>query len=122
MQTIYETKVNGLGDLVEAFLGEKMLILFKDNAPDELKDYCVLHEENNLTDQIAAGDVFYLGNTAYDIVFVGEQVQKNLRDLGHITIRFNGNADNESLEGSLYVEDKPVTLPVCGDIIKIVKK
>lgn len=122
MQTIYETKVKELGSLVEAFLSEKMLILFKVNAPEELRDYCVLHEGNNLNAQITAGDIFCIGGEGYEIAYVGDQVQKNLQDLGHITIRFNGNVDSESLEGSLYVADKPVVLPKIGDKVKIIRR
>ncbi len=32
--------------------------------------------------------IFTLGAASYKIVYVGSQVQKNLRDLGHITLRF----------------------------------
>ncbi len=122
MTTIYETKVKELGSLVESFLEENMMILFKDNAPDELRDYCVLHDGNVLTEKVTAGDVFCIGEKEYEIVFVGDQVQKNLQDLGHITIRFNGNEEGESLEGSLYVEKKSVALPAIGDEIKIIRK
>ena len=52
-----------------------------------------------------------LGKEAYKIIYVGSQVQKNLRDLGHITLRFNANEEGENLEGSLYLENKEV-----GDI------
>lgn len=38
MKTIYNTEVNKLGIMVEEFYGEKMIILFKDNAPEELAD------------------------------------------------------------------------------------
>lgn len=47
MKTIYNTEVNKLGIMVEEFYGEKMIILFKDNAPEELADYCVLHGKMN---------------------------------------------------------------------------
>ena len=44
--TVYETIVNSIGPSVEAFLDEKMLILFGDNAPAELADYCLLINVN----------------------------------------------------------------------------
>ena len=52
-------------------------------------------------------------------MFVGSEVQKNLRDLGHITLRFNGNEEGESLEGSLYLESKGVADVKVGDEIAI---
>lgn len=39
MQKKYETVVNKIGESVSAFLGDKMLILFGENAPAELADY-----------------------------------------------------------------------------------
>ena len=40
MGVIYENEVKGIGDMVEAFKDEGMFILFGDNAPDTLKDFC----------------------------------------------------------------------------------
>ena len=40
MSLVYENKIIGAGDMVSAFQGEKMFILFGDNAPDTLKDFC----------------------------------------------------------------------------------
>ena len=37
---IYENKVKALRDLADAFEDEEMIILFGDNAPDTLADYC----------------------------------------------------------------------------------
>lgn len=111
-----------LGVAADSFLDEKMVILFKDNAPEELADYCVLHNGNALTDTIRVGDCFKLGETAYEIVFVGSEVQKNLDNLGHITLRFNANADGEALEGSLYLEDKAIAAIEPGLELSIVRK
>ena len=121
MQKIYSTTVTELGSLVEDFRAEKMVILFNENAPAELRDYCVLHGDGALTDTVAVGDTLRYAGADFKIVFVGSEVQKNLRDLGHITIRFNGNADGESLEGSLYVEDADVPAIAIGDTVEIYK-
>lgn len=119
MKKIYSTTVTELGSLVEDFRVEKMVILFNENAPAELRDYCVLHKGGELADTVAAGDTLRYAGADFKIVFVGSEVQKNLKDLGHITLRFNGNADGESLEGSLYVEDKPVPAIQAGDTVEI---
>ena len=121
MKKYYSTTVQGLGANVHAFAASKMLIMFNENAPDELREYCVLHRGNALTDTVTAGDTFYLGQTPYKIVYVGSEVQKNLGNLGHITLRFNNNEEGENLEGSLYLEDKPVADVAPGDEISIVR-
>lgn len=70
--------------------------------------YCVLHTGHKLVDTVQAGDVLIFAGIRYKIVYVGDQVQKNLGDLGHITLRFNNNCEAENLEGSLYLEDEIV--------------
>lgn len=119
MKKYYSTTVQELGEQVNAFKGAGMLIMFNENAPQELREYCILHRGNKLEDTVQPGDILKLGDTSYKVVFVGNQVQKNLKDLGHITLRFNANKDGESLEGSLYLEEKPVADVALGDEIAI---
>ena len=119
MKKYYSTIVQEIGVQVHAFKDARMMILFNENAPKELREYCVLHRGNKLDDTVRAGDVFRLGREDYRVVFVGSEVQKNLRDLGHITLRFNGNEEGESLEGSLYPEAKDAADVAIGDEIAI---
>lgn len=121
MKKIYSTIVKNQGPLAEEFIGEKMIILFNENAPAELAEFCVLHIGNELTDTVEIGDILKINDTEYKIVEVGCEVQKNLGNLGHIALRFNNNADGESLEGSIYLEDKEVSLPQVGTEIAIYK-
>ena len=122
MKKYYSTIVQELGAQVHAFKGARMLILFNENAPQELREYCVLHRGNKLEDIVEPGDIFQLGKEAYKIIYVGSQVQKNLRDLVHITLRFNGNKEGENLEGSLYLEDKEIGDIAPGEEIAIYKR
>lgn len=117
MREIYSTKITNIGDMAEAFYGEKMVILFKDNAPEELADYCILHQGNQVSDVIQAGDVLAFNQKTYNIVCVGEEVQPNLTNLGHITLRFDGS--REGLGGSLYLEDTDMPSINIGDQISI---
>ncbi|WP_231036234.1 PTS glucitol/sorbitol transporter subunit IIA [Pectinatus sottacetonis] len=121
LREIYSTTVSSLGPLVKDFITENLIILFNKNAPPELAEFCVLHEGNNLSDIIESGDILKIENNTYKIVYVGGQVQKNLQDLGHISLKFNNNADKESLEGSIYLENKPIFCPSPGNKIKIIK-
>jgi PTS system glucitol/sorbitol-specific IIA component len=121
MKKYYSTTVQELGVNVHSFKDAKMLIMFNENAPEELREYCILHRGNKLEDTVQPGDIFCLGSAEYKIVYAGSEVQKNLRDLGHITLRFNNNDEGEGLEGSLYLEDKPIVDVVPGDEISIVR-
>lgn len=122
MSVIFNTKVVKLGEMASAFIAEKMVILFQENAPDELAEYCVLHRGHQLVDTVQMGDILVFAGIEYKIVYVGEQVQKNLGDLGHITLKFNNNCEAENLEGSLYLEDKEVASIHIGDEISIIRK
>lgn len=101
MKTIYATEVTGIGSLADSFRSERMIILFKDNAPEELADYCVLHSGNLVYGQLQAGDLLSIGSRQYPVIHVGDEVQLNLEQLGHITLRFSGETDG--LGGSVYL-------------------
>ena len=106
---IYSTKVVSLGGEVGAFITTvKMVILFEESlALPELRDMCVMHKGNKVEDTIKEGDTLKMGDKAFKILKVGSEVQKNLTNLGHITLKFDGGAE-ELLEGSLHLEDKPI--------------
>lgn len=118
MSIIYENEIKGMGDMVEAFIGEGMFILFGDNAPDTLKDFCYTIQVKNAEGTIAIGQTLEIDGVSYKIVGVGDVVQKNLEALGHITVSFSGDAAN-GLPGSLVVEKAEVPSLKVGSIIRI---
>jgi glucitol/sorbitol PTS system EIIA component len=115
---IYKTTVTKLGPNARDFLEENMVILFKDNAPEELAEYCVLHQENELAGPIQPGDTAILAGQAFAVTAVGSAVEKNLRSLGHITIKADG-AEEAELPGTLSLEEKPLPRLKEGDTITI---
>ena len=119
---IYSSKIVELGAQVPDFIAAaKMIIMFEESmALPELRDACVMHTGNELTDMIKPGDVYKIGGAEFKIIKVGSEVQKNLMNLGHITVKFDGGA-GEVLEGSLHVEDKPIPEIKAGDTIEIYK-
>ncbi|AVD55109.1 PTS glucitol/sorbitol transporter subunit IIA [Heyndrickxia coagulans] len=119
MKTIYENTIKTKGPMAENFLDEKMIILFGEKAPQELKDYCYLIDVVEPAGEIQTGQALYIGNKVFKITSVGDLVQRNLAALGHITLRFDG-ASTPELPGTLYLEDKEVPLMDSGTEIKIV--
>lgn len=117
-QTIYKTVVTKLGESVSEFLEQGMLITFKDNAPDALAEYCILHSENNLMENIQIGDTLSIESDSYRIIGMGNAVNKNLKALGHITFDFNG-LEEVDLPGTLALESKEIRQIKVGDVIKI---
>lgn len=118
----YSTKVVGVGGQVANFLSAgKMLVMFDDSMVlPELRDISVLHSGNQIQDIIKPGDICKIVDAEFKIIKVGNDVQKNLINLGHIVIKFDGGA-GELLEGSIHVEDKPIPKIQVGDEISIIE-
>lgn len=115
---IYKTEIKSIGKLAKEFLQEKMLILFGNEAPDGLKDYCFGIDVKSVQDKIQTGQYLSIDGSKFKITAVGRLVQKNLADLGHITMKFDGSTKAD-LAGTLYLEDKPIPDIVIGTQIAI---
>ncbi|GAA2912873.1 PTS glucitol/sorbitol transporter subunit IIA [Enterococcus pseudoavium] len=115
---IFETQVTNIGPEAEMFQEEKMLIFFGNDAPATLADYCYNIQLAASTGEITKGMTFTFDDQAYKITAVGDVVKKNLDDLGHITLRFDGSATAE-LPGTLYVEAKAMPTITVGTKIAI---
>lgn len=102
---VYETTVMDIGSEAEMFQAEGMMILFGEEAPEDLAAYSYIINVNPVEGEITPGMTLSFGNESYEITAVGDVVNKNLNDLGHITLRFNGEVVAE-LPGTLYLEDK----------------
>ena len=121
MKVIYENKVKALGSCVDEFKDEKMFIMFGDNAPEELRDYCYSVDVHPVNGTIRAGQIFQVGDSAYRITAVGEEAPVTLAGLGHCTVKFTGQTDVE-LPGTIYVEDKPMPVVEAGTVISILEE
>ncbi|GAY78209.1 PTS system, glucitol/sorbitol-specific IIA component [Sporolactobacillus inulinus] len=95
-----------------------MLVLFGDEAPAGLKDYCFAIKVTPIQGEIQVGQHVAIDKDRFKITAVGNLVQKNLVDLGHITMRFDGSTTAD-LAGTLYLEAKPIPNLSVGSIIKI---
>ena len=118
----YSTKIVGIGGEVAKFTSlVKMLVIFDDSMVlPELRNFSVLHSGNKITDVIKPGDVLQLAGSEFKILSVGNEVNNNIKSLGHIVIKFNDDKD-DLLEGSIHVEDKPIPKIRIGDEIAIVE-
>lgn len=119
-KTIYRTVITQLGESVEEFLEQGMLVTFKDNAPAELAEYCILHAENDLREDIQVDDTLKIADETFKVTAVGSAVQENLKSLGHITLSFNGETEPE-MPGTLSLESKAIGTVQVGDVIEIVR-
>ena len=108
MKVIYENQVTAMGAGVEEFKDAGLFIIFGENAPEELKDYCYSVSVNPI------------GDASYKITAVGEEAPVTLAGLGHCTINFSGATEVE-LPGTIYVENKEMPVVEVGTKIMIVE-
>ena len=81
----YYTEITGWGKDSLFFLEDPdalFLILFNDDAPEELAEISVLHRKSCVLQRITAGDTLIIAEKAFDITAIGEEVQHTLQQLG----------------------------------------
>ena len=119
-KVIFQTEVIDLGEQVDAFFEEGMFVLFGENVPDTLKDFCYFINSKDVDGTIKQGDRLIIDGSEFLITAVGDIAQSNLEALGHLTVVFSG-AKEAGLPGSICVEAKPMPKLVEGSKISIVE-
>ena len=121
MKIIYENEVKALGANVDEFAGGNMFIIFGENAPAELADYCYSVSVNPINGTIAPGQYLKVDDREYRITAVGTEAPVTLAGLGHMTINMSGKTEAE-LPGTLYTEEAEVPDIHVGTKLQIIEK
>ena len=103
------SEITGWGNDALFFLEDpdaNFIILFNESAPPDLADISVLHTETKLLMPPEKDDILIIANKAFTITAVGEEAIHTLRDLGHCTICFKGEAE----------PDRPGCIMAAGDV------
>jgi len=87
MTVIYQTTITRIGASATDALSDQMLITFREGAPADLEEYCFIHCHGELKGALHPGLQFSLGQ---------------LRELGHVTLRFDGLNEAE-FPGTVHV-------------------
>lgn len=104
-----KTKVIEVGDQAY-FESFPLLVLFDDSAPQGLREVCIIHQpcqelkENTL---VKGGSVVFDGNE-YRIEEVGPLANKNLSELGHVSMYFK--IESELLPGAILLSPNEVPI------------
>lgn len=120
MKIIYDTQITDIGNKASDFLKNDMFIIFKENVPQELADYCYIHNKNSFMEDIKPEDILCIDNIEYKITSVGNMVNQNLNQLGHITFKFTGDRE-AAIPGTLFLEKKKIAPLRKGTVIKIIR-
>ena len=89
----YEVKMTSIGkDAVTYLESNSSFILMNEKIRPALKDMVVEHTVGELAAEIVVGDKLKVGKSEFEVTFVGDAANKNLREEGHCTIVVNGEA------------------------------
>ena len=99
----YKTTVTKLGDSYGEIFDEGMVVVFNENAPDELADLSAIHTPAKLPKDVTPGDEVVLGNKRYTVTAVGSEANYTLGKMGHCTFVFTGE-DKAELDGHIVLK------------------
>lgn len=115
----WESTVSAIGPEAALFIEENVLVLFDTSAPEELREFAVIHPPAELHAPVSVGDLLYLGETSFRVTAVGEVANNNLASLGHLVVKANGNAEVE-MPGDVCVEASPLPAISEGMVMRVV--
>ena len=105
MKVIYENKVKASGIAVEEFKDAGMFIIFGENAPEEIRDYCYSVSVNPINGELAAGQYLVIDGQEYKITCVGYEAPITLKGL--FQRRHRGRASrHDLLRGEAHTGDR----------------
>ena len=114
----YTAKVTELGPLVTEFIDAGILVFFGADAPEELKEFAIIHDGAKLEKDVTPGDMICLDDSCFSVLAVGEVANQNLGSLGHFIVKFNGESTPE-MPGDMCVEMQPLPEIKVGTRIEI---
>ncbi|MEN9922808.1 MAG: hypothetical protein RIS09_322 [Actinomycetota bacterium] len=120
MTTVYSTTAIKIGELVESFRVAGYLVFFGANAPEELHDFCILHEVESKSGTLQVGDIVTIGDTRLEVLAVGSVANENLMNLGHLNLKANGLLEAE-LPGDVNVAAVELPSVVVGQKVTITR-
>ncbi|EJL6700998.1 PTS sorbitol transporter subunit IIA [Vibrio cholerae] len=98
----FKATITEIGMLASEALEEKMIILFNQTVPTDVKDYCFIHDQGQHIGTITTQSTLLIGDKDFIVTAVGSAVSQNLANLGHITIKFDGQLKPEQ-PGTVHV-------------------
>lgn len=114
-EVLYQLRVVQAGKYVSEFLAENKLILFAAPVPADIADYSVVHQPGELVGELMPGQTLTINQQSYPVTAVGDVASVNLRQLGHITLNFDG-AEEAELPGMVHLAGERPAAIHTGDV------
>ncbi len=117
-----DTTVTAVGPMTGEFLDEGIVVLFGDDAPEELQEVAVVHRATVNVGGVSPGDVVTVTQgdetTEMTVLAVGDVANDNLTGLGHLVLKRNGSTE-AALPGDVCCDTGPVPRFSPGDRITV---
>jgi len=107
MEFKYITEVVEIGPKVSEFIKGKILVFFKIGAPPELVEFSIIHKPKTAFIDVEKNDFIKIDKVKYKVLAVGDYANKNIRELGHLVLKFNGS-HTVRLPGEICVEKNKI--------------
>lgn len=114
----YRMTVVSIGELAQEFLAEGIMVFFGTNAPEELQEHSIVHEHGELAADVVPGDTVVIDGNRFEVLAVGPVANGNLRNLGHLVLKFNGLTEPE-MDGDVTVAETELPSVTIGTQIQI---
>ena len=118
-----DTEVTAVGELAPEFLEAGIIVLFGDDAPEELQEVAVVHHSSVNVGGVSPGDVVSVTDgdttTTMQVLAVGDVANDNLTNLGHLVLKRNGETE-AALPGDVCCDEGPIPAITPGDRITVV--
>ncbi len=118
MTVIYQTTITHIGACATMALEANADHLPR-GRPADIEEYCFIHNHGELAGTLQPGAELQLGEQRYPVTAVGEVAEQNLRELGHITLRFDGHREAE-FPGTVHVAGPVPDAIAPGCVLKFV--
>ncbi|MFA0086042.1 PTS glucitol/sorbitol transporter subunit IIA [Vibrio sp. 10N.261.51.F12] len=117
MSLQFKASITKIGELANDSLEDDMMILFNESAPEDVVDYCFIHNQGAERGTLTTESTLLIGERDYIVTSIGKMATKNLNELGHVTIKFDGRMTPE-LPGMVHVLGKrPTTISINDAIV-----
>lgn len=123
MEDIVKLKVKFIGEKAFSFFEEdRLFIIYGCNIKDkDLISYSVIVESEHIKQDIKENMILSFNNQYFKILKVGEEANKTLKALNHMTLRFEESVleEYDIMPGTIILYGFPKNLPSEGDYIVI---
>lgn len=116
----YVARVTAIGELAGEFIAEGILVFFSNTAPEELQEHAVVHDNSDgQARDVEVGDTIRIGDHSFPVLAVGTVANENLRNLGHLVLKFNGLQEAE-MQGDVNVPEEAIPEIAVGTELEII--